>query len=198
MADNNRPTPTWWTAEEIDDGQGGTTLKYHEAKVWHFDQIIADNNPDLTATKFFIFNNKGGDTARNKMTDCKLTSKDGTYGTFRAGQMESPLVQGKWVQVKCKRTGVNDWKPIGANLSGGIATQEDIPIGAVGSEKTAEELGVPHAGTQEICGYVNDGTFDSEVSKECYAEVDARIAVPADAEAGNVKFLLRVYYNIMA
>lgn len=191
------PNPTWWMDK---DGVPTATT------TWHFDQIIAGNNPVLTETTFYIWNNKGvtdPTLATNKMTECKVTTLDDTFvsgaGTsYSAGGHSSPLVTGSWVSLNCVKTGVA-WGTMGGAYDGASSwVQQFQPIGAVGSADPT----IVHAGDREIFGRANDGTFtpDSTVTadgnKDNFAKFSCRIAVPEDAIAGQVKFLLRCYYNI--
>jgi len=200
MADTT-PNPTWW----MDKPKGTTPETYDQipTQTWHFDQIIAGNNPVLTETTFYIWNNKGVTDpaqARHRMTECKVTTLDDSYGPYSAGGHDSPLVKEGWVYLDCEKTR-EVWKKIGGKYGGdGNWTQDFATIGAIGSR----DPGIPKAGDKEILGRANDGTFipDSQLTndgnRDNYAKFKCRIAVPEHAIAGQVKFLLRCYYNIAA
>lgn len=199
MATALKPIITWWE-DYIDGDEGQLKQRPVPNNLWDLGTVDADNNPETTRHTFYIWNNKKPSgssddyTTVPDMVNCRLTTKDGTFGEYVSGEMKSPLVKEQWIRVanvlSTTPEGGVKYTPIGSEIKGGVLTQKDIQITAKGS---SEGVGVS-VGT--ISGAMNDGKFDTESSKNNYAEVRAEAKVPAHANAEENKFLLRIYYNI--
>lgn len=199
MATALKPIVTWWE-DYIDIGDGQLKQRPVPNNLWDLGVVDADNNPDLTTHTFYIWNNKKPSGVSEDyasvpdMVNCRITTKDGTFGTYVTGEMKSPLVKEQWVRVanilSTTPSESEVYTPIGSELKNGVLTQKDIQITAMGS---TDGSGVS---TGTISGSMNDGKFETESSKNCYAKVKAQIKVPASADAQENKFIVRVYYNV--
>ena len=199
MATALKPIITW-EEDYIDGSDGQLKQRPVPNNLWDLGTVDADNNPELTRHTFYIWNNKKPSgssedyTTVPDMVNCRLTTKDGTFGDFVSGEMKSPLVKEQWVRVanvlSTTDEGSIKYTPIGSEMRDGVLTQKDIQITAMGS---TEGEGVS-VGT--ISGQMNDGKYDTPSSKNNYAQVRAECKVPAHANAEENLFLLRIYYNI--
>lgn len=205
MAVQPKPPVSWWW-----DYMDGETKKYDYAgkkgeqgtlNTWDIGIVRAGNEAtvDETLQTFYIWNNKGGQTAAQTMTNCELTVRDGntTDGQYHEGNAESPLVTNRWVEARTFKsvkdssgTETNsEWTPVGLTAEGAIAK---INFEALGNGTTSS---VDSFEANEISGNVNGGTFTEQADKNNYAKVQFRMKVPADAEAGEVAFIARMYYS---
>jgi len=205
MATQGKPIISWWW-----DYMESEVKKYDYAgqkggigtkNQWDIGVVRAGNEAtvDETLQTFYIWNNKSGVTAVQNMTNCELTIRDGNYtdGSYHEGNADSPLVTGRWIEARTFKsvkdsTGTetpSSWTPIGLSDLGAIAkiNFEALGDGTTGSVDTFQ--------ANEISGAVNTGTFDSQTDKNNYAKVQMRLKVPADAEAGEVAFIARIYYS---
>ncbi|GCD11787.1 hypothetical protein [Clostridium tagluense] len=153
---------------------------------WNLGVVDADNDPTLTETQFVIWNNRGGNVAVKSMEQCTITTKDS------AGGLNLPLVKETWVQARCDSMGETMFDSttlIGATFdaTGGNWKPKEHVI-------RAEDSAV---GTGVIAGNINTGTLTTIADKQNFSKVTLRMKIPPSATAGNVDFLVRVYYTIL-
>lgn len=199
MATALKPIVSWWE-DYIDINDGQTKQRPVPNNLWDLGVVDADNNPDLTTHIFYVWNNKKPSGSSSDyinvpdMTNCKLTTKDGNFGIYVAGEMKSPLVKNQWIKafnvLSTTPSGQDNCVPIGSKLVNGVLTQEHIQITAMGS---ADGSGVS---TGVISGAMNDGKFETQSSKNNYAKIKMQVKVPPDADASENKFIVRIYYSI--
>lgn len=195
MATALKPIVSWWE-DYIDTGDGLTKQRPVPNNLWDLGEVDADNNPELTTHTFYIWNNKRPASPPPEygvvpdMMNCRITTKDGTFATYVAGEMKSPLVKEQWIivgnELSTTPSGSLVMTPVGSYLNNGVLTQKDIQITAFGTGVT----------TGVISGAMNDGTFTTEASKNNYAKVIAQMKIPASADAAENRFLVRIYYNV--
>ena len=156
------------------------TSGFNNGGIWDLKTVDAGNDPALTQTEFYIWNNKAGGTDVSDMTDCRVSTKD------TAGNMNIPLVKERWVQIFCNSKGETsaNYLAIGAELDGTQTLQEKY--------KTIKASG---AGVTDgvIKGIANDGLVQN--SADNFSMVTMIMGIPTTATAGNVDFLTRVTYN---
>lgn len=194
-----KPIVTWWE-EYISGDDGQIKTRPVSNNLWDLGVVDADNNPESTTHTFFIWNNKKPSGSIEDyqtvpdMLGCRLTTKDGTFANYIAGEMKSPLVSEKWVRacniLTATPKGSERYTPIGSEIKDGVLTQKDIQITAMGSE---DGVGVS---TGHISGLANDGKFETKSSKNNYAKIKLQMKVPPSADAEDNKFIVRIYYNV--
>lgn len=199
MATALKPIVSWWE-DYIDVNGGQLRQRPVPNNLWDLGVVDADNNPDLTTHTFYVWNNKrpSGSSSDYKnvpdMINCRLTTKDGTFANYVAGEMKSPLVKEQWIRasniLSTTPDGQYNYTAIGSQLVNGVLTQKDIQITAMGS---ADGSGVS---TGVISGAMNDGKFETQSSKNNYAKIRMQVKVPPSADANDNKFIVRIYYNV--
>ncbi|WP_125154428.1 hypothetical protein [Clostridium rectalis] len=193
-----KPIITWWE-DYIDANDGQLKQRPVPNNLWDLGVVDADNNPDLTTHTFYIWNNKKPSSTSEynnvpDMVNCRVTTKDGSFEDYMAGEMKSPLVIEQWVRINNVLSSDSSdseiYIPIGSTFKNGVLTQKDIQITAMGS---TDGTGVS---TGTISGQMNDGKFKTESSKNNFAKIKAQVKVPPSADAEKNKFIVRVYYNV--
>lgn len=199
-----KPVIEWWwdyldpsqvVKQDYFGKQGASGTK----NVWDMGIVRAGNEAtvDETVKTIYLWNNKGGVAQAQNMTNVEITIRDGntTDGQFHEGNADSPLVTQRWVECKTFKsvkgsteTG-SAWTPIGLAEDKTIAK---VALEALGNATLAS---VDSFNKNEISGAINGGTFTAEADKNNYAKLQLRMKVPAEAEAGEVSYIARVYYS---
>lgn len=186
-----------WEEDYIDIEDGRLKQRPVPSNLWDLGTVDADNNPELTTKTFYIWNNKkpndtsGYETVPD-MTNCRITTKDGQFDDFIAGEMKSPLVKEQWIRVanlSSTSSGNPTYAPIGSEIKDGVLTQKDIKITAFGNPDAMPTLGT-------ISGATNDGSYTTNATKNNYAKEVFQCKVPTSADPRTSKFIVRVYYNV--
>ena len=115
--------------------------------------------------QILVWNNRGGSEDVSDMKDCSVTVLDQGFTDV------SPLVTGKWMQVKVNSMGETDFTAIGS--------------------PTAKDIKAKGRPDFEISGAANSGDLADTGN---FADITAKIAVPLNAPNGTQAFRLRVQY----
>lgn len=202
-----------WYWDYID--QDSNVLKYDkvgckdgkgESNMWDLGVIKAGNEAtsDSTIQTFYIWNNKDGREAIQTMTECSLTIRDGKYtdGSYNEGNADSPLVrggyeEGPWMRARAfksikgeEREQISGWKTVGLDKDTGEILKLNFEALGRKDKDTTDTFG-----TQEISGGINTGNFEDDICRNNYAKVQLKMIVPPTAEAGEVAFIVRIYYS---
>lgn len=183
----------------LKDGKGNLNM-------WDLGVIKAGNvaTSDDTIQTFYIWNNKGGIEASQTMTNCELTVRDGRYtdGSYNEGNADSPLVRGgngeePWIRARAfksikgeEREQISGWTTVGLDEKTGDILK--LSFEALGRK---DKDAIDTFGTQEISGGINTGNFEDDICRNNYAKVQLKMIVPTTADAGEVAFIVRIYYS---
>lgn len=150
------PIVSWWTADNLTQ------------KTSHSFGTI-DAGTQSAEIGLLIWNNRGGNTVVSDMTNCSITTKDGSGGNT------GPCVTEKWMEVKC--------------LSKTVPDAVFIPVGG----ETVHPVQAAGQTENVIKGIINDGTTGNSGSN--FTNLIFRLNIPVTAGAGNYSGLFRMEYS---
>lgn len=212
MATTNIPLISWYKADDL------TT------PISSLDMGEVDAGSDSNVFALYIFNNKGGTSARSSCESAKVTTKD-----VDGGMSGTPLISEKWIQIQ-DETMNTQFTPVGCDFVStpapdGTYTEVALPVCANDSTITHSATApsspadgalwydtTNHATSGDVCkkydgatstwkqynyisGDLNDGTIAN--SAKNFIKINSKASVPSSSLAGRYDFKHRLRYSFI-